>query len=46
MTDIFSTDRRAVLKGAITGAFDLTAGQADRVFPGSASVRGLQQLMG
>jgi uncharacterized protein (DUF1501 family) len=39
-------DTRAVLKGAITGAFDLTAAQADRVFPGSASVRGLQQLMG
>jgi hypothetical protein len=34
-----------VLKGTIAGAFDLTAAQTDRVFPGSSSVSGLQQLM-
>lgn len=32
-------DTRAVLKGAIAGAFDLTASQVERVFPGSSSVR-------
>jgi uncharacterized protein (DUF1501 family) len=39
-------DTRAVLKGAIAAAFDLTPAQADRVFPGSASVRGTYELMG
>jgi uncharacterized protein (DUF1501 family) len=38
-------DTRAVLKGAIAGTFDLTAAQADRVFPSSSSVRGAYQLM-
>jgi len=37
-------DTRAVLKGAIAGTFDLTAAQADRVFPGSAGVRGLYEI--
>jgi uncharacterized protein (DUF1501 family) len=39
-------DTRAVLKGAIAAAFDLTPAQADRVFPGSSAVRGTYQLMG
>lgn len=39
-------DTRAVLKAAIAGTFDLTPAQADRVFPGSAAVRGTYQLMG
>jgi uncharacterized protein (DUF1501 family) len=39
-------DTRAVLKGAIAGTFDLTAAQADRVFPGSDAVRGTYDLMG
>jgi uncharacterized protein (DUF1501 family) len=39
-------DTRAVLKGVIAGVFDLTAGQADRVFPGSGDVHGLYDLMG
>jgi uncharacterized protein (DUF1501 family) len=39
-------DTRAVLKAAIAGTFDLTAAQADRVFPSSASVRGAYELMG
>jgi uncharacterized protein (DUF1501 family) len=34
-------DTRAVLKGAIAATFDLTGGQADRVFPDSAGVKGL-----
>ena len=38
-------DTRAVLKGAIAGTFDLTAAQADRVFPDSAGVRGLYEMM-
>jgi uncharacterized protein (DUF1501 family) len=38
-------DTRAVLKGVVAGVFDLTAGQADRVFPASADVRGLWELM-
>ena len=38
-------DTRAVLKGIVAGAFDLTAGQADRVFPGSQGVRGRIDLM-
>jgi uncharacterized protein (DUF1501 family) len=38
-------DTRAVLKAAITGTFDLTKAQADRVFPGSDSVRGAYDLM-
>lgn len=39
-------DTRAVLKGAIAGTFDLTAAQAERVFPGSSAPRGLYELMG
>ncbi|MBR9988586.1 MAG: DUF1501 domain-containing protein [Gemmatimonadetes bacterium] len=39
-------DTRAVLKGAIAATFDLTATQADRVFPDSAGVRGLYDMMG
>lgn len=38
-------DTRAVLKGVVAGVFDLTATQADRVFPGSSNVRGLYDLM-
>jgi uncharacterized protein (DUF1501 family) len=39
-------DTRAVLKAAIAAAFDLTPAQADRVFPGSSTVRGVYELMG
>ena len=39
-------DTRAVLKGVIQGTFDLTAAQADRVFPGSEGVRGRVDLIG
>lgn len=39
-------DTRAVLKGAIAATFDLTASQADRVFPASSGVRGLYEMMG
>jgi len=38
-------DARAVLKGVIAGSFDLTAAQADRVFPVSAEVRPCSDLM-
>jgi len=38
-------DTRAVLKGVLAGTFDLTTTQAGRVFPGSAGVRGLWDLM-
>lgn len=38
-------DTRAVLKGVVSGIFDLTSAQADRVFPGSEGVRGLVELM-
>jgi len=38
-------DTRAVLKAVIEGTFDLTAAQAGRVFPGSADVAGLGNLM-
>ncbi|MBF8301200.1 MAG: hypothetical protein HW394_1570 [Acidobacteria bacterium] len=38
-------DTRAVLKAAIAGTFDLTAAQADRVFPSSTAVRGAYELM-
>ena len=38
-------DTRSVLKGVIAGVFDLTASQADRVFPGSEGARGLYELM-
>jgi uncharacterized protein (DUF1501 family) len=38
-------DTRAALKGAIAGTFDLTAAQADRVFPGSSGVRGMYEMM-
>jgi uncharacterized protein (DUF1501 family) len=39
-------DTRSVLKGVVSGVFDLTASQADRVFPGSEGVRGMVDLMG
>lgn len=39
-------DTRAVLKAAIARTFDLTPAQADRVFPGSGSVRVPGELMG
>lgn len=38
-------DTRSVLKGAIAATFDLTAQQAERVFPDSAGARGLYSLM-
>jgi uncharacterized protein (DUF1501 family) len=38
-------DTRAVLKGVLAGTFDLTAAQADRVFPDSVGVRGMWELM-
>jgi hypothetical protein len=38
-------DTRSVLKGVIAGAFDLTSGQANRVFPGSDDVPGRFDLM-
>jgi uncharacterized protein (DUF1501 family) len=38
-------DTRAVLKAAVAGTFDLTGAQADRIFPGSAGVRGRYDLM-
>lgn len=38
-------DTRAALKGVLAGTFDLTAAQADRVFPDSAGVRGMWELM-
>ena len=38
-------DTRAVLKAAIAGTFDLTAAQADRVFPSSTAVPGAYGLM-
>lgn len=33
-------DTRAILKGVVAGTFDLTAHQADRIFPGSAGAGG------
>jgi len=39
-------DTRAVLKGVVGAAFDLTGGQLDRVFPGSEGVRPAWDLMG
>ena len=38
-------DTRAVLKAAVAGTFDLTAGQANKVFPGSDAVRVPYELM-
>ena len=38
-------DTRSVLKGVVAGIFDLTSGQAHRVFPGSEETRGLWDLM-
>lgn len=38
-------DTRAVLKGTVAAAFDLTPAQLDRVFPGSTTVRGAYELM-
>ena len=40
-----TTDTRSVLKGVVAGVFDLTAGQADRIFPGSEATRGRYDLM-
>ena len=39
-------DTRAVLKAVAAATFDLTATQADRVFPGSGGVRGVYEIMG
>ncbi len=39
-------DVRAVLKAAIGGTFDLSKAQLDRVFPNSADIRGVNDLMG
>jgi uncharacterized protein (DUF1501 family) len=45
--DLESTlDTRAVLKGVVSGVFDMNAAQANRIFPGSDSVRALSGLMG
>jgi len=38
-------DTRAVLKAALSGTFDLTAAQLDRVFPNSSTVRASSGLM-
>jgi len=38
-------DTRAVLKAALSGTFDLTAAQLDRVFPNSSAVRASSGLM-
>lgn len=38
-------DTRTVLKGVVSGAFDLTTGQADRIFPGTTGLRGMSELM-
>ena len=44
--DLWPTlDTRAVLKAAISGTFDLSATQVDRVFPDSGPVRGAYDLM-
>jgi uncharacterized protein (DUF1501 family) len=40
-----TVDTRSVLKGVVGGVFDLTAAQADRVFPGSEGARGMYDLM-
>ena len=39
-------DTRAVLKGVVAGAFDLTGAQANRVFPGSEAIRPLWDVLG
>ncbi len=39
-------DTRAVLKGVVSAAFDLTPAQVDRVFPGPSAVRGIEEIMG
>jgi uncharacterized protein (DUF1501 family) len=39
-------DTRSVLKAAVASAFDLTAAQLDRIFPGSASAQPLSKMMG
>lgn len=38
-------DTRALLKAAVQGTFDLTAGQADRIFPGSEGIRPISGLL-
>lgn len=38
-------DTRAMLKAVAAATCDLTAPQADRVFPGSGGVRGLYEIM-
>jgi uncharacterized protein (DUF1501 family) len=39
-------DTRSVLKAALSGTFDLTPAQLDRIFPGSSTARGAFDLMG
>jgi len=39
-------DTRAILKGVVTGTFDLTRAQADRIFPGSGDLPPLVDMMG
>jgi uncharacterized protein (DUF1501 family) len=38
-------DTRAALKAALAGTFDLTPAQLERIFPGSAGVRPIAELM-
>lgn len=38
-------DTRSVLKAAVSGTFDLSEPQADRLFPGSRDARGAYELM-
>lgn len=38
-------DTRAVLKAVVTGVFDLTAAQAERIFPDSSAIRPVQGLL-
>jgi len=39
-------DTRALLKGVVSGVFDLTPAQAARIFPGSEGVRPVAGIMG
>lgn len=39
-------DTRALLKGVVSGVFDLTAAQVGRIFPGSEGVRPVTGLLG
>ena len=38
-------DTRAVLKGVVAAAFDLTPPQLDRVFPGSSAIQPAHEIM-